>query len=95
VKELPRVGGVSPEKQKGREPCGPLPFLILRRKNYFFFFAAFLGAFLAVFFLVAMENHPLYRSHLEREIVQIKFDHCITIKFFVTHRQMESHQNEK
>jgi hypothetical protein len=49
-----------------------------RKKNYFFFFAVFLaGAFLAgAFFLaVAMENHPLCKSHLLREIVQIKIYH--------------------
>jgi hypothetical protein len=34
-------------------------------EDYFFFLTAFLaGAFLAgAFFLVAMENHPLFRSH--------------------------------
>jgi hypothetical protein len=47
-------------------------------KNYFFFLTAFLaGAFLAgAFFLaVAMENHPLFKSHIPRESVQIKIYH--------------------
>jgi hypothetical protein len=34
------------------------------------------GAFLAgAFFLAAIENHPLIKSHIEREIVQKIFDH--------------------
>jgi hypothetical protein len=60
-------------------------------KNYFFFLTAFLtGAFLAgAFFLaVAMENHPLFKSHILREVVQIKIYHCPRIKFFRWLRQM-------
>jgi hypothetical protein len=77
------------QKQKG-ETLSSLSFSKGPEKDYFFFLAAFLaGAFLAaVFFLVAMENHPLCKSHIPREIVQIKFDHCITIKISVTQRQM-------
>jgi hypothetical protein len=48
-------------------------------KNYFFFLTTFLaGAFFAGAFLAgafAMENHPLFSSHMEREIVQIKIYH--------------------
>ncbi len=82
--------GPFPGKQKGRDPFESLPFLKGPEKDYFFFLAAFLaGAFLAAaFFLVAMENHPLFKSHIPREIVQIKVEHCITIKISATHRQM-------
>jgi hypothetical protein len=73
-----------PGKQKGRDPFGSLPFL-RELEDYFFFLAVFLaGAFLAVFFLAAMENHPLCKSHLLREIVPNKIDHYVTIKFFMT-----------
>jgi hypothetical protein len=59
------------------------PFSKLRLKNYFFFLTAFLAAFLAgAFFLVAMENHPLVKSHLLREIVQINIYHLLRNKFF-------------
>jgi hypothetical protein len=75
-------------KKKG-ETLADLSLLLRGPEDYVFFLAAFLaGAFLAAFFLVAMENHPLCKSHIPREIVQTKFDHCITIKFSGTHRQM-------
>jgi hypothetical protein len=52
-------------------------------KNYFFFLTAFLTAFLAgAFFLVAMENHPLFKSHIPREVVQIEIYHSLRSKFF-------------
>jgi hypothetical protein len=57
-------------KKKG-ETLASLSLLLKRRKNYFFFFAAFLTTFLAgAFFLVAMKNHPLFKSRFDREIVQ-------------------------
>ncbi len=57
--------------------------LLLEAGSYFFFLAVFLaGAFLAVFFLAAMENHPLCKSHMLREIVPNNIDHSPTIKFF-------------
>ena len=44
------------------------------------------------FFLVAMENHPLYKSHFLREVVQIEISHYPRIKFFEDMRQMESEE---
>jgi len=51
-------------------------------ESYFFFLAAFLAGFLAAFFLTGIENHPLFKSHMLREVVQKDFDHCVRIKFF-------------
>jgi hypothetical protein len=59
-----------------------------KEKAYFFFLAGFLATFLAGFFLVAMENHPLIRSHFLREIVKIKFTHLLRIKISLAMRQM-------
>jgi hypothetical protein len=57
---------------------------------------AFLTAFLAgAFFLVAIENHPLFKSHILREIVQIKIYHWFRIMFFMRMRQMEFQEIEK
>jgi hypothetical protein len=72
-------------KNKKGEALADLSLFSKRLKDYFFFLVVFLaGAFLAgAFFLaVAIGNHPLFRSHGMREIVQIKIYHCVTIKFF-------------
>ena len=58
------------------------PFSKLRLKNYFFFLTAFLAFLAGAFFLVAMENHPLFKSHLLREIVQINIYHLLRNMFF-------------
>ncbi len=59
-------------KEKGRDPFESLPFLKLKRRNYFFFLAgAFFAGFLAAaFFLAAMENHPLFKLRIKRKILQ-------------------------
>jgi hypothetical protein len=84
------VVGAFPGNKKG-EILSDLS-LSKTQKNYFFFLAVFLaGVFLAgAFFLaVAIGNHPLFKSHLLREIVQIKIYHCVRIKFLHRLRQME------
>jgi len=74
---------ILPKKKKG-EILANLSLLKTSVKNYFFFLTLFLTAFLAgAFFLaVAMENHPLFKSHIPREIVPMKIYHCLRIKFF-------------
>jgi hypothetical protein len=65
------------------------PFLKTQfEESYFFFLAAFLAGFLAAFFLTGIENHPLFKSHMSREVVQKDFDHCARNKFFQCKRQM-------
>jgi hypothetical protein len=77
------------EKIKRERSLRTSPFPKQHRRSYFFFLADFLAGFLADFFLaVAMENHPLFRSRSEREIVRVKINHCVRDKFFGWLRQM-------
>jgi hypothetical protein len=77
-----------PTNKKG-EVLSNLSLFLKPSKNYFFFLGAFLaGAFFAAFFLAAMENHPLIKSRVPREIVQKTFGHCVRNKFFLCLRQM-------
>lgn len=65
-------------RNKKGEILSDLSLFLKPRRIYFFFLTGFLAAtfFAGAFFLaVAMENHPLFRSHLLREIVQIIFCH--------------------
>ena len=54
---------------KRGEILANLSLLKTTLKNYFFFLAGFLAFLAGAFFLVAMENHPLIKSHFLREIV--------------------------
>jgi hypothetical protein len=58
-----------PSTNKKGEILSNLSLSETSEKNYFFFLTAFLTAFLAgAFFLVAMENHPLFKSRVWRKI---------------------------
>ncbi len=77
-------------KRKRERSFRTSPFSRQSMKNYFFFLTAFLTAFLAgAFFLaVAIENHPLFMSHILRESLLIKNYHWVRNKFFRCRRQM-------
>jgi hypothetical protein len=55
------------ENKKG-EILANLSLLKTSSKSYFFFLTGFLAFLAGAFFLVAMENHPLFKSHIQREI---------------------------
>lgn len=55
------------ENKKG-EILSDLSLFKTASEDYFFFLTAFLAFLAGAFFLVAMENHPLFRSRVWRKI---------------------------